>query len=161
MIVERKKNEENIRQTRAEFEKLSVQRNNTILELGRRRSRRTMLIDMEREMEGYAKGAKGIMTAYKGGRFGNAKIYGPLAQLIKTDKKYITAIETALGAASQNIVTETESEAKQAIAYLKEKHLGRATFLPVSSIKTRNFDHLFRCAVRGIYFNGGTACRMR
>ncbi|MDY5231177.1 MAG: AAA family ATPase, partial [Eubacteriales bacterium] len=140
VIVERKKNEENIRQTRAEFEKLSVQRNNTILELGRRRSRRTMLIDMEREMEGYAKGVKGIMTAYKSGRFGNAKIYGPLAQLIKTDKKYITAIETALGAASQNIVTETENEAKQAIAYLKEKHLGRATFLPVSSIKTRNFD---------------------
>lgn len=140
VIAERKKNEENIRQTRAEFEKLSVQRNNTILELGRRRSRRTMLIDMEREMEGYAKGVKGVMTAYKGGRFGNAKIYGPLAQLIKTDKKYITAIETALGAASQNIVTETENEAKQAIAYLKEKHLGRATFLPVSSIKTRNFD---------------------
>lgn len=140
VIAERKKNEENIRQTRAEFEKLSVQRNNTILELGRRRSRRTMLIDMEREMEGYAKGVKGVMTAYKGGRFGNAKIYGPLAQLIKTDKKYITAIETALGAASQNIVTETESEAKLAIAYLKEKHLGRATFLPVSSIRTRNFD---------------------
>ena len=111
-------------------------------------------------MEGYAKGVKGIMTAYKSGRFGNAKIYGPLAQLIKTDKKYITAIETALGAASQNIVTETENEAKQAIAYLKEKHLGRADILRFIH-KDKEFRPLFRCAVRGIYFNGGTACRMR
>lgn len=119
---------------------LSENRNKNLLELGRKRSRKGMLEDMEREFEGYAKGVKGVMTAYKDGRFKNSKIYGPLAQLIKTDKKYITAVETALAAAGQNIVTETETEAKQAIAYLKERHMGRATFLPVSAIRGRSFD---------------------
>lgn len=119
---------------------LSDRKNKNLLELSRKRSRKGMLEDMEREFEGYAKGVKGVMTAYNDGRFKNAKIYGPLAQLIRTDKLYITAIETALGAAGQNIVTESENEAKQAIAYLKERHLGRATFLPVSSIRGRSLD---------------------
>lgn len=110
------------------------------LELGQKRSRRTMLMDMERELEGYAKGVKGVMGAYNDGKLQKSEIYGPLAQLIKTEKKYITAIETALGAASQNIVTKSENDAKRAIAYLKENHLGRATFLPLTAIKAKGFD---------------------
>ncbi len=97
-----------------------------------------MLRDMEREYEGYTKSVKGIMTAAESGAFRKEKIYGPLARLISVDKKYITAIETALGAVNQNIVTETESDAKTAIAYLKEHHLGRATFLPVSTIRAKD-----------------------
>ncbi|MEG1879739.1 MAG: chromosome segregation protein SMC, partial [Oscillospiraceae bacterium] len=54
-------------------------------------------------------------------------------------KTYITAIETALGAASQNVVTQNESDAKTAINYLKERKLGRATFLPISAIKGKSF----------------------
>lgn len=110
------------------------------IELGQKRSRRTMLMDMEKEFEGYAKGVKCVMGAYNDGKLGKSEIYGPLAQLIKTEKKYITAIETALGAASQNIVTKSENDAKQAIAYLKENHLGRATFLPITAIKAKVFD---------------------
>ena len=138
--VSRRKLENDLNVNKKKCSKLSESLNKNLLELSRKRSRRGMLMDMEKEFEGYAKGVKGVMTAYNDGKFKNANIFGPLAQLIKTDKQYITAIETALGAAGQNIVTESESEAKQAIAYLKERHMGRATFLPVSSIRGRSFD---------------------
>ncbi len=111
------------------------------LELSKKQSRQTMLSDMERDLEGYAKGVKATMTAYKEGKLSKDGIYGPLMQLIKTERKYITAIETALGGAGQNIVTESEEEAKCAIAYLKENHLGRATFLPVSAVRAKKIDN--------------------
>ena len=59
------------------------------MKLSQKRSRRTMLMDMEREFEGYAKGVKSVMTAYNDGKLKTDGIHGPLAQLIKTDKKYI------------------------------------------------------------------------
>ena len=127
------KNEDNIR-------KLSESRNQHMLAIDQKRSRKKMLSDMEREYEGYARGVKCVMTAYRDGKIPGSKIYGPLSQLIKTDKKYIVAIETALGAANQNIVTAQEEDAKAAIGYLKATRQGRATFLPVSAIKPRTFD---------------------
>ena len=138
--AEYRKLENDLKKEKENIEKISADRNKSLLELSQKRSRRTMLMDMEREFEGYAKGVKSVMTAFNKGELKSKNIYGPLAQLIKTDKKYILAIETALGAAGQNIVTESEREAKEAIAYLKEKHLGRATFLPVSAIKPKSFD---------------------
>ncbi len=138
-----------LKSKREEYSALSEKRNTHTLELASTRSRRAMLMDMEREFEGYAKGVKGVMTEYSNGGLGNAEIYGPLAQLIKTDKKYITAIETALGNALQNIVTQSENDAKLAISYLKEKHLGRATFLPVSAIKGKSFDNSSAKGKRG------------
>lgn len=138
--VQLRESEKGVKAKRDELSALADSKNKHILEMSQKRSRRTMLMDMEREFEGYAKGVKAVMTAYNDGKLGDDGIYGPLAQLIRTDKKYVVAIETALGAAGQNIVTESEAEAKRAIAYLKEKHLGRATFLPVSAIKGRSFD---------------------
>lgn len=97
-----------------------------------------MLSDMEREFEGYQKGVKSILQN-KDKALGRLAIYGSLSQLITVDGPYVTALETALGQALQNIVTETEEDAKQAIAYLKQNKLGRVTFLPVSSVKARAF----------------------
>ena len=119
---------------------LQEKESQNLIMLNQRQSRRSMLLDMEREFEGYARGVKGVMTAHRKGEIPGAKIYGPLAQLIKTDQKYITAIETALGAANQNIVTAAEEDAKAAISYLKKNRLGRATFLPVSAIRGKHFD---------------------
>ena len=99
-----------------------------------------MLKDMERDYEGYSKGVKSVMTAHDGGRLGGAAIHGPLSQLIKTDKEYITAIETALAGAGQNIITDNAEDAKKAIAYLKKRSLGRATFLPIDTIRPRSFN---------------------
>ncbi|MDO5550016.1 MAG: chromosome segregation protein SMC [Lachnospiraceae bacterium] len=65
-------------------------------------------------------------------------IHGVVADLITTEKKYETAIETALGGSIQNIVTDSEQTAKQLIEYLKKNKFGRATFLPLTSIGSRN-----------------------
>lgn len=67
----------------------------------------------------------------------NRGIVGVVADIIKTEKKYETAIETALGGSIQNIVTDTEDTAKKMISYLKENRLGRATFLPLTSIQSK------------------------
>ena len=63
---------------------------------------------------------------------------GAVAELIQVDAKYSQAIETALGAASQHIVTETEQHAQKAIGWLKQKRAGRATFLPKTVMRSRN-----------------------
>ena len=64
----------------------------------------------------------------------NPGIYGVVADLVSTDKRYETAIEIALGGSVKNLVVDTEDTAKKLIAYLKRERLGRATFLPVSSV---------------------------
>ncbi|MEG2669472.1 MAG: chromosome segregation protein SMC, partial [Oscillospiraceae bacterium] len=133
-------NAKNIHAEKSErYQNSLTEKNNLSLKLSQDSSKRKMLIDMENGFEGFAKGVKCVMTAYKSGNIKNANIHGPLSQLITTDKTYITAIETALGAASQNVVTQNESDAKTAINYLKERKLGRATFLPISAIKGKSF----------------------
>ena len=64
-------------------------------------------------------------------------IHGVVADLISTEKKYETAVETALGGSIQNIVTDSEQTAKQLIEYLKKNRYGRATFLPLTSVGSR------------------------
>lgn len=85
-------------------------------------------------------GVRAVMTqsAALGG------IVGVVADLLTFDKKYTTAIDIALGGGSQNIVVEDENSAKKAIAYLREKRLGRATFLPLTTIKPREFRNYER-----------------
>ena len=68
----------------------------------------------------------------------NPGILGVIADIVKVERKYETAIETALGGTIQNIVTDKESTAKELIAYLKQNKLGRATFLPLNAISGRN-----------------------
>ena len=99
--------------------------------------RADMLQRMNDHFEGYAESVKYVMKAYMDGKIsGKGKIYGPLSSLISIDKKYITAIETALGASLQNIVVESEETAKAAIYTLKSANAGRATFYPISAIKS-------------------------
>ncbi len=131
--------ENEMQKSEAEQKELAEKQTEKQLLLNHKRSRKSMLEDMEREYEGYAKGVRGVMTAYDSGEIKGTKIYGPLAQLIHTDKKYITAIETALGSANQNIVTEKEEDAQIAIEFLKKNRLGRATFLPISAIEAKMF----------------------
>lgn len=119
---------------------LRDRRNKEIILLNQKQSRKSMLEDMEREYEGYTRGVKEVMTAYENNRIPKAIIHGPLSRLIATEQKYVTAIETALGAANQNIVTETEEDAKAAINYLKNHKSGRATFLPISAIKSKSYN---------------------
>lgn len=117
------------------------QKKNGVLEnINRKNSRRSVLEDMENEFEGYNRAVKSVMTAAKSGKLSDCKIYGPLSALVSTDKRYVTAIETALASVSQNIVTSNEQDAKRAIEYLKSTMSGRATFMPVSTMKARSAD---------------------
>ena len=73
-------------------------------------------------------------------------IYGTISGLVDLDKRYVTAIETALGGALQNIVVESEEDAKAAIEYLRRTRGGRATFLPVTSVKGRRLENAAQVA---------------
>ncbi len=100
------------------------------------RQRADVLQRMNEHFEGYAESVKFVMKEYGAGNIADCgKIHGPLSSLIKVDKEYITAVETALGASLQNIVVENEQTAKAAIGALKRANAGRATFYPISAIK--------------------------
>ena len=94
-----------------------------------------MLEDLEKNLEGFTHSVKIIMREAKKGNL--TGIHGPVSRVIKTPSEYSTAVEIALGAAMQNIVTSNDTDAKNAIAYLKRSDGGRATFLPMSTIKGR------------------------
>ena len=96
-------------------------------------SRVTMLTDLEKNMEGYQGSVKAVMREVKHNVLKG--IHAPVSQIISVKDKYALAIETALGAAIQNIITDTENDAKKAINFLKESKAGRATFLPLTSVK--------------------------
>ena len=91
------------------------------------------LKNMTERYEGYGNSIKKIMELKETKK----GIVGVVADIIKVEKKYETAIETALGGNIQNVVTDTESTAKEAIEYLKKGKFGRATFLPLSSIANK------------------------
>ena len=94
------------------------------------KSKLEALSNLTERYEGYGGSVKKVMEQkekYRG-------IIGVVADIIKTDKKYETAIETALGGNIQNVVTDNEDTAKQVIGFLKSNKLGRATFLPLTSI---------------------------
>ena len=96
---------------------------------------------MEEQFEGYSGSVRFVMKQYAEGkitdRFGArcGKIYGPLSKVISVDDKFVTAIETALGANLQHIVVEDESVAKAAMFALRKAEAGRATFFPLTSMK--------------------------
>lgn len=98
------------------------------------------LKDINDNFEGYNYGVKNLLKAIRNSDFSSTGIYGTIADIISVDKEYEVAIETALGAALQNIVCKTEKEAKRAIEFLKSRHLGRVTFLPLTSAKPRKLN---------------------
>ena len=92
-----------------------------------------LLEEMERNLEGFAQSVKQVMKQADRGALRG--IHGPVSRLIHAEPAYALAVETALGAAAQNLVCDREDDAKKAIAYLKETKGGRATFLPLTSVK--------------------------
>ena len=92
-----------------------------------------LLTEMEKDYEGFSRAVKGVMQAADRGTLSG--IHGPVASLMTTDPQYTVALEIALGAALQNIVVDRDTDAKEAIAFLKRRDAGRATFLPMSAIR--------------------------
>jgi chromosome segregation protein len=100
-------------------------------------SRLKVLEDMERDHGGYSRAVKTLMSDYNKITKG---FYGAVGEMIKVPSEYVTAVEIALGGSVQSIVTDTENDAKLLIEYLKEHKIGRATFLPITSVKSRYFS---------------------
>jgi chromosome segregation protein len=95
-----------------------------------------LLRDMEREYEGFSRAVRMVMQA-NGSLRG---IHGPVGNLIHTDRQYVPAMEIALGGGMQDIVVDREEDAKAAIGYLKRRDGGRATFLPMTTIRGEEMD---------------------
>ena len=130
----------------ATIKELTEKSNELHLDIEAKKRRVQILNELEKNMEGFSHAVKEVMSFSEKGILRG--IYGPVSKLITVDKKYSVAIETALGNALQNIVVESEADAKRAINCLKSNNSGRATFLPVSVLKARElkengFDDVF------------------
>ena len=106
--------------------------------------RKKLLEDMQKEYEGFNGSVKRLLNDAEKNKELRNKIVGVLASLIKVPATYQTAVEMALGNAVQNIVTNTDADAKYLISYLKQMQYGRVTFLPINAVKPRYFDSAYR-----------------
>lgn len=122
-----------LRQTDA----LRTESNQIAFSIREKQQRKKLLTDMEQNMEGFAGSVKAILRADGGKPEG---VHGTVAQCIETDKKCGVAIETALGGAMQNLIVDDESAAKKWIRFLAQHRAGRATFLPVTSVRGKAME---------------------
>ena len=111
-------------------------------ELRMKESRQKFLIETEKEKEGYTKSVKTLLKDCENNPELKKGIEGVLANLIDVPEELQTAIEMSLGMALQNIVTETEQDAKKLVEYLRKNNIGRASFLPITSIKGKKIDNI-------------------
>ena len=107
--------------------------NTAEVELNSMDARIRMLTDMQRDYEGYSRAVKTVMREADRGILKG--IHGPVSGLVHTDGEFALAIETALGSAGQNIVTDSQNDGKLAIELLQRQDAGRATFLPLETIR--------------------------
>ena len=131
---------------KAKLEEYKTALDNSRLDIEDKKRRVAILEELERNMEGLGLPVKSVMREAEHGVLRG--IHGPIGKLIDVKKEYAIAIETALGASLQHIVVDSENDAKRAIEYLKNQNKGRATFLPISTIKARvleetGLDNLF------------------
>lgn len=105
-------------------------------------SRHKFLVETEKEKEGYTKSVKSLLLDCEKNPSLKSGVEGVLANLISVDNKYQTAIEMALGGVLQNIVTDNEHTAKKLVEHLRKNNLGRASFLPISSVKGSKIDKI-------------------
>lgn len=102
------------------------------------RQRIGMLKELENSLDGFQNSVKNVIKAARGGRLRG--VVGPVSSILSVKPGYEVAVETALGFALQNIVVDGESAAKAAMAFLKETNGGRATFLPLDTVKPQRMD---------------------
>ena len=113
-------------------------------------SRLKFLQETEKEKEGYTKSVKNLLLDCDKNKELSKGVCGVLANIVSTEKEYETAIEMCLGGSLQNIVTETESEAKKLVEHLRKNNMGRASFLPITSVKGRKIDKYDSKHINGI-----------
>ncbi|MDP3386256.1 MAG: chromosome segregation protein SMC [Eubacteriales bacterium] len=111
-------------------------------------SKMEFLIRMQNSYDGYYKSVQNLMLASKGNRSLGEEIIGVVAELIETHEDYENALEVALGSAMQNILIRSERKASDIIDYLKSNSIGRVTFLPLDTIKSRALNDMEKNALQ-------------
>ena len=111
-----------------------------ISEMRIKESRWKFLIETEKEKEGYIKSVKSLLKDCENIKELGKGMHGVLANIIEVPEEYQTAIEMCLGASLQNIVTDTEEDAKRLVDHLRKNSLGRASFLPITSVRGKKLD---------------------
>ena len=124
--------------------------NTLTYDLNMKNSRHKFLIETEKEKAGYVNSVKSLLQECDKDGTLKKGMDGVLANLISVEKEFETAIEMCLGAALQNIVTETEEDAKKLIEYLRKGNLGRASFLPISAVKGKKLDKINDKGIDGV-----------
>jgi len=130
---------------------LENEKSNTITQIKVYENRKKLLAELQAEYEGYSYAIKKLLKESEKNSVLKSKIVGVVASLIQVPQKFETAIEVALGGAVQNIVTFDEEGAKELISFLKSNQFGRATFLPISSMKRRDLDSSMFTGKNGVY----------
>lgn len=133
--AEAEKAETEISHLDAEAKTLNDKLNAIYIDMASKKQRADALTRMEEHFEGYANSVRFVMAESEKGNLKG--IYGPVSKLIRVNKKYTLAIETALGGNLQNVAVKDEQAAKSAISLLKEKNAGRSTFYPLTSIQAQ------------------------
>ena len=128
-----------ITQKSKEYDTKIVQYTN---EMRIKESRQKFLIETEKEKEGYIKSVKSLLKDCENIKELGKGMHGVLANIIEVPEELQTAIEMCLGASLQNIVTETEEDAKRLVEYLRKNNLGRASFLPITSVKGKKLEKI-------------------
>ena len=111
-------------------------------EMRMKESRQKFLIETEKEKEGYVKSVKNLLKDCENIKELGKGMHGVLANIIDVPEKYQTAIEMSLGMSLQNIVTDTEEDAKKLVEHLRKNNLGRASFLPIASVKGKKLEKI-------------------
>ena len=113
-------------------------------------ARHKFLLETEKEKEGYIKSVKELLLDCDKNSQLKKSMHGVLANLISVNKEYELAIEMCLGQALQNVVTETEEDAKKLVEHLRNNNLGRASFLPISSIRGKRIENVISNGMKGV-----------
>ena len=121
---------------------IDIKINNSIQELNFKESKHKFLVETEKEKDGYQKSVKALLLECEKTKELGRGVKGALAELIDVPQNLETAIEMALGASLQNIVTENEQDAKRLIEHLRKNNLGRASFLPISNIQGKRTEKI-------------------
>ena len=121
---------------------IDIKLNNSIQELNFKESKYKFLVETEKEKDGFQSSVKTLLKDCEKIKELGKGVRGAIAELIDVPENIETAIEMALGASMQNVVTDNEQDAKRLIEHLRKNNLGRASFLPISNVKGKKLDKI-------------------
>ena len=142
--------DENRKVIEEELKKEQEEQNRLSNQLRMKETKLKFLQETEKEKEGYYKSVKALLLDCEKNKGLGKGMHGVLANIIEVPKEYETAIEMCLGSSLQNIVTDSEEEAKKLITYLREHQLGRASFLPITAVKGKKLDQFDQKGIDGV-----------